>query len=321
MLTCLRLILVIVIATIGPCCVLSQGYPTKPVRVLVGFGAGSPADILARAVSTQLGSDFGQQFYVENQTGANSTIAIGTVVRASPDGYTLHFNLGSIAPIPYIYKSLRYDILKDLIPIATVGILDGFLMVVHPAVPARTVADFIAYAKKNHVVFGSPGVGSTPHLAAEIFKLKAGIDMSHVPFRGGGDASVALLSKSIEMMFVSPSAVLDLVKSGDLRAIALSGSRQHQEVPDVPLMKVYLPDYPINRSWGIYFAPASTPSEIIETLNVSIRKAVRAPAVANVLQRIGYYPDERSSAQTAEFFRQEVEAAGEAVRAAKILPN
>ena len=318
-----RLLLVVLAVALGLACAqaLAQDYPTRPVRVLVGSAAGGSPDIMARTVSTQIGHDLGQQFYVENQSGANTTLAIGTVVKAEPDGYTLLFSLGSIAPIPYVYKNLRYDILRDLMPIATIGVLDGFVMAIHPALPATTVAHFIQYARTNHVVYGSVGVGSTPHLAAEIFKVKTGIAMDHVPFRGSGDVAVALLSQSIHMMFVSPPAVLDMIKSGQLRALALSGSKRLAALPDVPLMTDFVPDYPVTRSWGIFFAPANTPSAIIERLNAVIRKAVRSAAVGNVLQGIGYEPDERSPAATAAFYREQVEAAGEAVRAARIQPN
>ena len=299
----------------------AQSTPTQPVRVLVGSSPGSSPDIVARAVSTQLGIELGQQVYVENQSGANTTLAIGTVVKAEPNGTTLLFSLGSIAPIPYVYKNLRFDILRDLVPIATIGVLDGFVMVVHPALPATTVDRLIAYAHANHVVYGSPGVGSTPHLAAETFKAKAGIAMDHVVFRGSGDGAVALLSQSIHMMFVSPPSVLDMVKAGQLRAIALSGGKPLAALPDVPLMREFIADFPISRSWGIYFAPAKTPTAIIDKLNAAIRKTLRAPLVAGVLQGIGYFPDERTPAETAEFFRQEVEATGEAVRLARIQPN
>ena len=299
----------------------AAAYPSQPVRVLVGFTAGGGPDVLARAVSAELGRDLGQQFYVENQSGANGTLAIGTVVKADPNGYTLLFATASIAPVPYMYKALRYDILRDLAPVATVGVLDGLLMLVHPSFPAQSVPDFIRYAKANHVVYGSPGVGNALHLAAEMFKVKAGIDMDHVPFRGAGDVAVALLGQTIQTMFVTPPSVLGMVQDGQLRAIALTGSKPFRELPDVPLMKGLVPDYPITSSFGIYFAPANTPPAIIDKLNAAVRKAVREPAVVNVVQRAGYYPDERSPAATAEFFRQEVAAAAEAVTAAKIKPN
>ena len=139
-------------------------YPSRPVKVIVGFAAGSGPDVLARAVAAQLSADLGQNVYIENRTGANGTIAIAAVAQAETDGHTLLFSSSSIVPVPYVYKNLSFDILRDLAPVATVGILDGFLMLVNPATPVRTVPEFVDYAKKNRVLYGSPGVGNILHL-------------------------------------------------------------------------------------------------------------------------------------------------------------
>lgn len=299
----------------------AQDYPSKPVRVLVGFTAGSGPDVLARAVSAQLSAELRQQFYVENQGGANGTLAIGNVVRSEPNGHTLLFSSGSITPVPFVYKSLRYDILKDLQPIATVGVLDGLLMLVHPDTPAKTAAEFITLARNKRLVYGSPGVGNTLHLAAEIFKKRAGIELDHVPFRGAGDVGVALLSKNIDTMFVTPPSVLSLVAEGQLRALAITATKPFPSLPDVPLMSSVIEGYPASGSWGMYFAPSGTPVPILEQLNAAIRKAILVPQVAKVVQGAGYFPDERSVEATGAFFRSEVQAAGEAVAISGIKPN
>lgn len=299
----------------------AETWPTQPVRVLVGFSAGSGPDVLARAVSAQLSLDFKRQFYVENQSGANGTLAISAVARAEPTGHTLLFTSGSISPVPFMYKSLRVDILKDLKPVATVGVLDGLLMLVHPDLPVRTVADLVAHARANRLLYGSPGVGNTLHLATELFRKKAGIALDHLPFRGAGEISAALLAGTIHLMMVTPPSVLSLVESGQLRAIALTGSKPFPALPNVPLMKDQLADYPVTRSWGMYLAPSGTPDEIVERLNRAIRAALHVPAVGNVVQKAGYIPDERSPAETAAFLRDEIAAAGEAVEAAGLKPN
>jgi tripartite-type tricarboxylate transporter receptor subunit TctC len=299
----------------------AQTYPDRPVHILVGFAAGSGPDVLARAVGAQLGADLGQNFIVENRPGANATIASNVVAQSAPDGYTLLFTSDSIAPTPFIYKSLPYDIFRDLKPVASVGVLDGLLMLVNPASPAHNVKEFIDYAKKNRVLYGSPGVGNGLHLAAALFNKAAGLNMEHVPFKGASEVSAALLGGNIDVMFVTPPSVLGLVKDGKLRALAFTGGKPFAELPNVPLMKDSVPDYPPVKAWGIFFAPAKTPAAIVDKLNAAVRHALTVPAVANVVQKSGYMPDDRSPAQVAEFFRAQVDEAKKAVQAAGIEPN
>jgi tripartite-type tricarboxylate transporter receptor subunit TctC len=299
----------------------AQQYPDHPVRVVVGYAAGGGPDIQARTVAQQLSTSFGQQFFVENRVGANGTIAARSVVQSTPDGYTLLFSSNGIAPTPYIYKTLGYDIFTDLTPVATIGILDGLLMLVDAKSPIKTLAEFIEHAKKERVIYGSPGVGNGLHLAAEIFSRKAGITMQHIPYKGASEVMTGLLTGSVEVMFVTPPSVMGLVKDGRVRALAFTGSKPFPPFPDVPLMKDTLPGFEPIGSWGMFFAPAKTPPEIVEKLNAAIRAALQAPAVASIMQRDGYIPDNRGVAETAVYFRKEVEQMGEAVKAAGIEPN
>jgi tripartite-type tricarboxylate transporter receptor subunit TctC len=299
----------------------AQTYPDRPVHILVGFAAGSGPDVLARAVAAQLGADLGQNFIIENRPGANGTIATAVVAQAAPDGYTLLYTSDSIAPTPFIYKHLPYDVFKDLSPVASVGVLDGLLMLVNPSSPAHNVKEFIDYAKKNPVFYGSPGIGNGLHLAAAMFNKATGLKMEHVPFKGASEVSAALLGGEINVMFVTPPSVIGLVKSGQLRAIAFTGSKPFPELPNVPLMKDTVPDYPPVKGWGIFFAPAKTPSAIVDRLNAAVRHALTVPAVANVVQKSGYAPDNRSPAEVATFFRAQVDEAQKAVQAAGIEPN
>jgi tripartite-type tricarboxylate transporter receptor subunit TctC len=299
----------------------AQHYPDRPVHVLVGFAAGSGPDVVARAVAGQLGNDLGQSFVVEDRPGANGTIATNAVVQSAPDGYTLLFTSDSIAPTPFVYKNLPYDVFRDLSPIATVGVLDGILMLVSGSSPIHSVDDLIAYAKKNRVLYGSPGIGNGMHLAAALFNKTTGLTMEHVPFKGASEVTAALLGGNIDVMFLTPPSVLGLVKDGKLRAIAFTGSKPFPELPDVPLMKTSVPAYPPVVAWGMFFAPAKTPPEIVDKLNTAIRRALLEPAVTNVVRKSGYIPDERNPAETAQFFRQQVEGAEKAVQAAGIEPN
>lgn len=298
----------------------AQQYPDHPVRVFVGYAAGSGPDIQARTVAHQLSISLGQSFVVENRTGANGTIAARTVAQSNPDGYTLLFSSSSITPTPYIYKALGYDILTDLKPISTIGILDGIFMLVDAKSPIKTMPEFIAYAKKNRVLYGSPGVGNELHLVTELFSQQAGIKMEHVPYKGASEVMTGLLSGSVQVMFVTPPSVMGLIKDGRVRPLAFTGSKQFAPFPNVPLMKDFLPNF-THGSWGMFFAPGKTPDPIIEKLNVAVYAALREPAVANVMQRDGYFPDNRNATETAAFFRQAVKEAEGAVKAAGIQPN
>jgi tripartite-type tricarboxylate transporter receptor subunit TctC len=298
----------------------AQQYPDHSVRVFVGYAAGSGPDIQARTVAHQLSISLGQSFVVENRTGANGTIAARTVAQAKPDGYTLLFSSSSITPTPYIYKNLGYDILTDLKPISTIGILDGIFMLVDAKSPVKTVPEFIVYAKKNLVLYGSPGIGNELHLVTELFSQQAGIKMQHVPYKGASEVMTGLLSGSVQMMFVTPPSVMGLIKDGRVRPLAFTGSKPFAPFPNVPLMKDFVPNF-THGSWGMFFAPGKTPNSIVEKLNVAVRAALREPAVANIMQRDGYIPDDRNAAETAAFFRQAVKETEAAVKAAGIQPN
>jgi tripartite-type tricarboxylate transporter receptor subunit TctC len=316
----LRTVLLLLLAAV-PWTAQAQQYPAHPVRVLVGFAAGSGPDLQARTIAQQLATDLKQSFFIENRLGANGTIAARAVATAAPDGLTLLFSSSSIAPTPHIYKSLGYDTLTDLRPIATSGILDGMLVLVDAKSPIRSIADLIAAAKAGRVLYGSPGVGNVLHLAPEMFAQKAGITLQHVPYKGSSEVANALLSDSVQLMFVTPVSVIGLVKQGRMRALAFTGTRPFPEFPDVPLLKDLVPGYQPFGSWGMFYAPGKTPDDIANKLNGAIRDALKVPAVADVMRRDGYVPDNRTAAETAAFFRSQVEAMGEAVKAAKIAPN
>jgi len=317
----LRIVSVFALMLMAASAAQAQAYPEHPVRVIVGYAAGSGPDIQARTLAQQLGSSLGQSFFVENRLGANGTIAARSVAQSKPDGYTLLFSSSSITPTPYIYKNLGYDMLTDLEPVASVGILDGLLMLVDVNSPIKSVQEFIAHAKKERVLYGTPGVGNILHLATEKFSKAAGISMQHVPYKGASEVMTALLGGSVQVMIVSPPSTMGLLKDGRIRALAFTGSKPFPPFPDVPLMKDVLPGFAPMGSWGMFFAPGKTPKEIVDKLNVAIRQALQVPSVASVMERDGYVPDNRNAAETAAFFRKEVEQMAEAVKAAGIEPN
>jgi len=299
----------------------AETYPDRPVHVIVGYAAGSGPDIQARTVAQQLGADLGQSFIVENRLGANGTIAARSVVHSTPDGYTLFFSSNGIAPTPYIYKNLGYDVFTDLQPIATIGELDGLFMLVDAKSPFHTLQEFIAEAKKRTLLYGSPGVGNGLHLAAELFSKAAGIKMQHIPYKGASEVMTAMLGGNVNVMFVTPPSVMGLIKEGRVRALAFTGTKPFPAFPNVPLMTSVLPNFKPIGSWGMFFAPAKTPEPIVEKLNLAIHFALKNGKVSAIMERDGYFRDDRDVAQTAAFFRKEVEDAAAAVKAAGIQPQ
>lgn len=313
------LLLPLIIAAVSSA--LAQQYPERSVKIVVGTTAGSGPDIQARTVAQQLSSTLGQPFVVENRPGANQTIAARMVAQSEADGHTLFFVSSAIAATPYIYKNPGYDLKADLKPVASVGILDGILMLVDAKSPIKTVSEFITKAKSDRILYGSPGVGNILHLATELFSKDAGISMQHIPYKGVSEVITALLGGSVQVMFVTPPSVIGLIRDGRLRALAYTGSKPFPVFPEVPLMKNVLPGSKPLGSWAMFFAPAKTPTATIDKLNASIRSALKAPAVASIMQRDGYIPDNRDAAETAAFFDKEVDLMADAVAAAGIKPN
>jgi len=299
----------------------AQTFPNRPVRILVGFAAGGGPDVLARTVATQLSLASGQQFYVENRVGANGTLALAAALQAEPDGHTLFFSGSSIVMMPHLIKSISFDVARDLVPIAAVGILDGFLILVNPSTPVNNVAEFIDYAKKNRVLYGTPGYGNTLHIATEVFRVKAGLKLEHIPYRGAGEVANALLAQTIQVMVVTPPSVLAFAKEGKLRAIGYTADKPFPELPKLQLVPDVIPGYKQSPSWSMFFASSKTPPHIVQALNAMIIKALQSPTVADYLRRSGYSEEKRNAEQIAEFYRNELEAAKDAVKLTGIEPQ
>ncbi len=299
---------------------LAQTYPSKTIKVLVGFAAGSGPDIQAHAVAQQLSLQLNQAVYIENRMGANGTIAAKSVALSNPDGYTLLFSSSSISSTPYVYKNPGFDLLKDLRAVASVGILDGMLVLVNAKSSMASISDLVDKAKKERLMYGSPGVGNIIHLASESINLNAGIGMEHIPYKGASEVMTGLLSDSIQVMVVTPPSVLNLVLEGKVRALAFTGSKKFGPLPEVPLLKDLYPSFDPIGSWGIFFTPSKTPIEVVDKLNAAVREALKANNVATLMQRDGYFPDNRNSQEINAFFRNEVLRMKEPFKAAKIEP-
>jgi tripartite-type tricarboxylate transporter receptor subunit TctC len=242
-------------------------YPTRPVRVIVGYPAGGAADAVARLIAQWLSQRLGQEFIVDNRPGANTNIATEAVVQSAPDGYTLLLVTTSNATNPGMYVHLNYDFVRDIAPIAGV-VRVANVMEVNLAVPAKTVAEFIAYAKANpgKINMASGGIGSTPHLAGELFKMMAGVDLLHVPYRGDAPALIDMVGGRVQVMFDLISASIGFIKSGKLRALAVTSATRSPALPDLPTLGEFLPGYEATSFQGLG-APKSTPKEIIDKLN------------------------------------------------------
>ena len=267
-------------------------YPTRPIKLVVPYAAGGPTDVLGRLVGEYLGRDLKQPVVVENKAGAQGAIGAEAVARSEPDGYTLFVTAASIFVLnPMLYKKLSYDPVRDFRMLGLITDLP-VVMEVHPSVPAKTVAEFVAYAKQNpgKLNFGSAGTGGTIHLAGEMFKQMAGVDIVHVPYKGAGPALTDLLSGNIQLMFDTLGTALPPVKSGMLRALSVSSAKRIADLPDVPTMaESGYPDYAVSVWYGIS-APAKLPDDIAHKLSASFDRALNDEAFRASLEKIGFPP-------------------------------
>ena len=262
-------------------------YPTRPVRLMVGFPPGGSADIVARIIGQALTERMGQSFVIDNKPGAGSNLATDLVARAEPDGQTLMVDSVSNAINPTLYKKLTYNQLKDLIPVASIDVVPN-VMDINIDVPAKTIPEFIAYAKANpgKISMGSGGIGSAPHVAGELFKMMTGVQMEHIPYRGAAPATTDLLGGRIQMLIDTLPAAIGNIRAGRIRALAVSSKKRSPALPDVPAMNEFLPGYEADSFHGIS-APKGTPREIVDKLNHEINAALADPKVKARLDELG----------------------------------
>ncbi len=299
----------------------AQSYPSRPVRLIVGVAAGSFPDIIARQMGQLLSERLGQSFVIEPRPGAGGNIAAEAVVRATPDGYTLLLVAPSAAINATLYDKLKFNFMNDIEPVASI-LRTADVMVVHPSVPARTISEFIAYAKANpgKLNMASPGTGSAPHLSGELFKMMAGIDMVHVPYRGGGPAMTDLISGQVQITFVAPTVAVEHIATGKVRALAVTTATRSHVLPDVPAMAEFLAGYESNGWFGIG-APKGTPFVIVETLNREINAALADPKTKVRLTAMGYTVLTGSPSDFGKLIAAETEKMGKVVKLTGIKPN
>ena len=294
-------------AALALACAAAQGqaYPVKPVRLLVPFAAGGTTDVLARLVGQKLSDTLGQQVVIDNRPGANGNLGTDIAAKSPADGYTIALIFdGTIAINPAVYRKLPFDPQKDLAPIGNVAQLP-LIMVVHPDVPAKNVAEFVAYAKANpgRVNYSSAGPGSTGHLTGELLKARAGIDLVHINYKGGGQAVQDLLGGQIQMLLTGLPTVEGHLKGGKLRALAFTSAKRIAGAPDVPtLAESGYPGFVV-ASWYGLFAPAGTPPDILRKLNADLNRILQAPDVLARLSTLGVEPTGGTPEQFAETIR------------------
>jgi len=296
----------------------AQAYPTRPVTVIVPFAAGGGNDILARLLTQHMGKALGQQFVIENRPGAGGNIATEAVIEAPADGYTLLQAGLQNAVNATLYTKLKYDFIRDMAPVASIN-HENYCMEVPPSFPAKTVAEFIAYAKANpgKLNMASPGNGTGPHMAGELFKIMAGLDMVHVPYRGSPPALTDLLAGQVQMMFSPMSSSIEYVRGGKLRGLAVTSAARSEALPDVPAVAETVPGYQASGWFGIC-APAKTPEGVIDRLNAEINAGLADAKLQARFADLGATPFAGSPSDFARHIAAETEKWGKVVRTANI---
>jgi tripartite-type tricarboxylate transporter receptor subunit TctC len=299
----------------------AQDYPTRPVRLITGFAPAGGNDIVARLIGQWLSERTGQQFIIENRPGAGTNIATEAVVNAPPDGYTLLLVALPNASNVSLYDKLNFNFARDIAPVAGVA-RTTLVMVVNPSVPAKTVAEFIAYAKANpgKVNMASAGTGSVGHLAGELFKMMAGVNLVHVPYRGNGPALTALLGGQVEVLFPSLAASIEFIRTGKLRGLAVTSAMRSDAIADVPSVGEFVPGYEISTWYGVG-APKGTPAEVIDKINKEIDAGLADPKMKARFADLGDVPMPMRPAEFGKFIADETEKWGKVIRAANIKPE
>jgi tripartite-type tricarboxylate transporter receptor subunit TctC len=290
--------------------------------MLVGFAAGGTPDAIARNLAEAMSRHLGQAITIDNRAGANGIIAAEALVTSPADGYTLLLTTPSLVINTSVYKKLPYDINKDFAPITNVALGDGYLLIANPALGVKTVADLVALGKKRQgISFSSPGIGNTLHLAAQVFADGAGIEMTHVPYKGAAPALNAVISGEVQAMMIPPTVAVPQAKAGKINVLAFTGAQRWPFMKDVPTISEAVKGLVINSGWHGLFAPAGTPVEIVAKLNSAARKAMAEPRMREFLIEGGYQPDPQSPEEFGAFLKSERVRYAQVVKSAHIEPE
>ena len=296
----------------------AQAYPSRPVHWIVSFPAGGPNDVIARLIGQNLSDHLGQQFVIENRAGAGGNVGMQSALSAAPDGYTIAFVGPNNAISATLYEKLPFNFIRDSMPVAgTIRLAN--VMEVHPSVPARSVAEFIAYAKANpgKINFASGGVGTSPHLSGELFKVMTGVDIVHVPYRGTAPAMSDLLAGQVQVLFDNLPGSVGHIRNGKVRALGVTGKKRVAALPDVPTIDETVPGYDVSIWYGIA-VPRGTPPEIVETLNRAVNAVLADPKLQARLAELGVEPMPMAPAEFGKLVADETEKWGKVIREANI---
>jgi tripartite-type tricarboxylate transporter receptor subunit TctC len=297
----------------------SQSYPTKPLKLIVSSSPQGGTDTIARIAAAQLSESLGQQVVVDNRPGANGQIAVAMLAKSPPDGYTLLMSgAASLVIHPHTVSKLPYDVARDLQPVSLMAASD-YILAVHPSLPVKSVKDLIALAKTKpgQIAFSSSGQSGIPHLAGELFKLRANVDMLHVPYKGGGPAALAILSGEVSCMFGTGPTVVPYAKTGRLRLIATASEKRSKSLPELPTVGETLPGIIVSAWYGMQ-VPTGTPKEIVARLHSDIAKAVANEKVARAIVASGLEPVSNSPEEFTKYIREQTVTWGKVVKAARI---
>jgi tripartite-type tricarboxylate transporter receptor subunit TctC len=296
----------------------AQAYPVRPIRMVVGFAPGGPADVMARLIGQRMAVTLGQPIVVENRPGAGGTIAARFVAESEPDGYTLLLgNTSTLVISPLMYKNVGYDALKAFAPVARLGTTSDIL-VVNPKFPAKSLPELVAYAKANpgKLNYSTPGIGTPPHLIGEMLKLRAGVEIVHVPYKSGGQSIQAVVAGEVQFTFENPAVALPLVQGGVVRALAVTSEARHPQAPDVPtLIEGGLPDF-VSVSFTGVVGRAGIPPAIVAKLNSAINESLKSPDVAATLGKLAVEIAGGTSGEFAAFLSEEMETMRPVIKAA-----
>jgi len=311
--------LAVSLAVLAPAAALAQAFPTKPIRLVVTYPPGGGADLMARLVAPKMAEALGQQVVVENKPGASGQIGAAEVARAAPDGYTLMLDASSFAVNPSLYAKLPYDPNRSFTPLAVLALYPNML-VVTPSFPPKDVKELVALAKEKPgtVAFASSGNGSAQHLAGELFKQKAGVDMTHIPYKGGGPAMNDVMGGQVPVFFANVASGLAHVKGGKLRAMAVTGAKRASSLPDTPTMaEAGIPGYEVYE-WNAIFAPAGTPPAVVDRLAAAIATAMQSAEIRARVATLGGEIAGYGPKEAGRFVREQTELWGKVVKAGGI---
>ena len=307
-----------------PVVATAQDYPNRPLRWVLGFAPGGSPDSVARIITPQLTAQLGQSVVLDNRPGANGILAADIVAKSAPDGYTLLITSASFAINPGIARKLPFDAIKSFEPVTNVASSEALLLAINPSVPANTVQELIQLAKRPGAKFayGTSGVGNVTHLAAALFAVRTGIQLTHVPYKGGGPMTIALMSGEVQIAISNPGTLIGQVRSGRIRALAYNAPARSPLLPTVPTMiEAGVNGMEFDSSWYGVFAPAKTPAAIVNRLHNEIRNALKAPPVRDGLAAIGMEPVGNSPAEFKAFVERAIKRYAELVKLAGIAPE